>query len=705
MPAHRLEPLLRPRSVAVLGATERAGTVGRTAVENLLKGGFEGRLFAVNPRYESVCGVPCFASLSALPDAVEHVIFAVSDARVEAALEEVIDHCARAATMMSSLVLADDRHPPLRERVLARIRAAGLLVCGANGMGFYNFADGIWACGFQTREHVRGGNVSYISHSGSGMCGIVDTDERIDFNLVVSTGQELAVTMDEYLDFALEQPSTRVVGLFMETARNPAGLVRAFEKARQRRIPIVALKVGRTELSARLTVSHSGAIAGEDAVYQALFDRYGVQRVYDMDQLATTLIMFAQPHPVGAGGLVSLHDSGGERQLLIDLAHDAAVPLTQLSPETTANLTSVLDPGLLPINPLDAWSTGGPGYHSGMQRCFAALMSDPGAAFGAVIHDRVSGGLIHPDYLDYLRTGHRASGKPAFLVANRQGTGADAAVTAATREGFPVLDGVASFLRGAKCLLEYRDHIARKRGPMPVLPSTALDTWRERLATCIAFDENTALQLLRDFGLPANAGQIAASESEASAAARRLGFPVVLKTAVAGVDHKSDRDGVYLGIKDETQLRTAYQELSRRIGPRVLVAPMIEAQGVEMLLGMINDEQFGPVVVLGFGGVHVEALADVVYALPPFDVAEAHRLVDRLKLSALLHSRRHKRALATDEFCKVASQFSAVTAAMGDLLSEMDLNPVIVHTQGCVIVDALVVGRKPGTASPRRQAQ
>jgi succinyl-CoA synthetase beta subunit len=268
-----------------------------------------------------------------------------------------------------------------------------------------------------------------------------------------------------------------------------------------------------------------------------------------------------------------------------------------------------------------------------------------------------------------------------------------------------VLDGVASFLHGAKCLLEHRDHIARKRGAMPVLPPSALGTWRERLAECIAFDENTGLQLLRDFGLPANAGHIAASESAATAAAQRLGFPVVLKTAVAGIDHKSDRNGVYLDIKDETQLRTAYQELSHRIGSRVLVAPMIEAKGVEMLLGMIHDEQFGPVVVLGFGGVHVEALADVVYALPPFDVAEAHRLVDRLKLSALLRSPRHKRPLATDEFCRVASQFSAVIAATGDLLSEMDLNPVIVHTEGCVIVDALVVGRKPGPASHSRQAQ
>jgi acyl-CoA synthetase (NDP forming) len=263
---HRLDSLLRPRSIAVVGASEREATVGRNTIENLQKGGFEGRLYAVNPGRSSVLGVPCFPALANLPEPVEHVIFAVADERLEAALDEAIAHGVRAATIMSTLVIAGDRTPPLRERVLAKIRAASLVVCGANGMGFYNFADGIWGCGFRTRDHRRGGNVAYISHSGSGMCGIVDSEERIDFNLVVSTGQELAVTMDEYLDFALEQPTTRVVGLFMETARNPAGLARALAKAETKRIPVVALKVGRTELSARLTVSHSGAIAGEDAV-------------------------------------------------------------------------------------------------------------------------------------------------------------------------------------------------------------------------------------------------------------------------------------------------------------------------------------------------------------------------------------------------------------------------------------------------------
>lgn len=691
--AHRLDPLLRPRSIAVLGATEREGTVGRIAVENLLKGGYEGRLVAVNPGRDAVLGVPCFASLAALPEPVEHVIFAISDARVEAALDDVVAHGARAATLMSTLVLADDRVPALRERVLAKIRASGLLVCGANGMGFYNFIDGIWGCGFRTRAHARGGNVAYISHSGSGMCGIVDSEERIDFNLVVSTGQELSVAMDEYLDFALDQPSTRVVGLFMETARNPSGLARAFAKARERRIPIVALKVGRTELAARLTVSHSGAIAGADGVYQALFDRYGVQRVDDMDELATALILFAQPHPVGAGSLVSIHDSGGERQLLIDLADREQVPLTELTAASTAKLASLLDPGLPAINPLDAWSTGGPDYHVGMQQCFATLMSDPGAAIGAVIHDRVAGGGIHHSYLDYLRAGHRASGKPACLVANRQGTGSDPQVVAATREGFPVIDGLRPFLRGVRHLFDYRDFLARERGSPAEAPAAALATWRARLADGRQLDENDAMAMLADFGLPANPGRVVETEAALQAAARELGFPLALKTAVRGIDHKSDRDGVRLRIGDQEALVGAWRDLAARIGPRALVAPMIEAAGVEMLLGMIQDEQFGPVVLLGFGGLHVEALVDIAYALPPFDAAEARRLVHGLAQAPLLQSRRHRRAPALDAYCEAAARFSAMVAGLGGLTAEIDLNPVIVHAEGCVIVDALIVPR------------
>jgi acyl-CoA synthetase (NDP forming) len=321
--AHPLDPLLRPRSVAVVGASERPDSMGEWCMKNLERGGYPGAVYPVNPRYGTIFSRRCHPSLSDLPEVPDLVMFAVADTRVEAVLDEAVAIGAPAVLLMSTLSLDDDREPLLKERVRAKIRRAGMLACGANGMGFYNVRDRVWACGFDSTRHEPPGNISLISHSGSGMSGLIDSDERLRINLAVSTGNELGVTMDQYLDFALDLPETRAVGLFVETARNPAGFAAALEKAGARGIPVVALKVGRTLRSARLTVSHSGAMAGDDATYEALFDRFGVTRVRDMDELATVLILMAELHPVGPGGLVSLHDSGGERQLMVDLAEEA----------------------------------------------------------------------------------------------------------------------------------------------------------------------------------------------------------------------------------------------------------------------------------------------------------------------------------------------------------------------------------------------
>jgi len=693
----RLKPLLQPDSIAVVGASERPGSVGRRTVENLLHGGYGGRLYAVNPGYRTVLGIPCFETLEALPETIEHAVLTLGDARIEAALEAVIAHGARAATMMSSLVLEGDQPPLLRDRVARRIAESGLIVCGANGMGFYNFADGVWVCGFDTRSnHIRGGNVTLISHSGSGMSGIIDCEERIDFNLAVSTGQELSVTMDQYMDWALDRPETRVIGLFMETARRPDGIVEAFAKAQRKGVPVVVLKVGRTELAARLAVSHSGAIAGRDDAYQALFDRYGVQRVQDMDELATTLMMFAQPHAVAPGGLVSIHDSGGERQLLIDLADDMKVPLADIGPDTVNRLQELLDPGLPPVNPLDAWGAGGPGANAIMRDSLAALMADPDAALGAVVHDRAPHGALYGEYFDYMRAGHAASGKPVFLVSNRQGSGSDAAAVSVTREGFPVLDGLRSFLAGARCLMDYRDFKARRPLTIEAADPNVVARWRPRLARGEILEEYEAGQLLRDFGFPMNPAVLVDNVASLSEAASQLGFPLVLKTAEPGILHKTDRGGVHLGIETGEQLAAAYEDLTRRLGPQAMVAPMVSVTGAEMVLGLVRDGQFGPLVMFGFGGVNVETIRDVAYALPPFDRSHARRMLAALRLRPLLDGLRDRPAVDVDAFCLAAERFSVLAAELGDVIDEIDINPVIVHPSGCVAVDALVVGIRNG---------
>ncbi len=666
--------------------------MGEWVMKNLGLGGYKGTLYPVNPGYADLQGMPCYPSIDDLPELPELVVFAVGDARLEAALDDAIAAGVPAAVIQSALAIDNDTEPTLRERVRDKVQAAGMLVCGANGMGYYNVRDHVWTCGFDSAAHEAPGNVALISHSGSGMSGIIDCEERLRINLAVSAGNELSVTMDEYLDFALDLPETRAVGLFIETARNPAGFRAALEKAAQRRIPIVALKVGRTEVSASLAISHSGAMAGDDATYDALFDRYGVQRARDQDEFATMLIMFAELHPVGAGGLVSLHDSGGERQLMVDLADEYRVPLTELSDDTVSRLEEVLDPELPAVNPLDAWSRGGPDAGEKMTRCLSLMMQDPGAAMAGIIHDRAPGGRVYASYLNYMQRGRAESGKPVALVAARQGTGSDAAVVTSTHAGYPVLDGVSPFLRGVQALFAYRDFLLRSSHEPEPPDQATVDLWRERLRSGDTLSEFDSLTLLDDFGIATSGPRAASNEAEVIAAANQVGFPVTLKTAKAGLLHKSDQGGVIVGIDDEQTLSRMYQILCHRLGSDVLVAPLIPP-GIDLFLGARRDPQFGPIVLMGFGGVLAETLGDVQFAVPPFDSAHARRCIDRLELRPMLDGLRGAPAVDVAAFCVAAARFSAVVHALRDVLTEVDVNPVIVNEDGAVAVDGLVVGR------------
>jgi len=689
---HRLDPLLRPRSVAVVGASSRLDSMGEWVLKNLSLGGYRGNVYPVNPKHEVLQGHRCFAAISDLPETPDLAVFAVGDQRLEAALDDAIAAGIPAAVIQSTLVIDDDSVPTLRDRVQEKITKAGMIVCGANGMGYYNVRDHVWTCGFDSTSHEAPGNVALISHSGSGMSGIIDCEERLRINVAVSTGNEIGVRMDEYLDFVLDLPETRAVGLFIETARNPDGFRAALLKAAQRRIPVVALKVGRTEESARLTVSHSGAMAGDDATYEALFDRYGVQRACDQDEFTTMLIMFAELHPVGAGGLVTLHDSGGERQLLVDLAFDAGVPLTELSDSTITALQDILDPELPAVNPLDGWSRGGPDAGEVMTRCLSLMMQDEGAALGGLIHDRAPGGTIYPSYINYMQKARRQAGKPVALVSARQGTGFDEAVVASTHAGYPVLDGVRQFLKGVHGLFSYRDFLLREVTE-PVNPNTTVTTnWQHRLRSGDALSELESLAMLQDFGIKSATANAASSEQQVLHAAKVLGFPVVLKTAKQGLVHKSDQGGVILGIGDEEQLRQMYKILKNRLGPEVIIAPMAPG-GVEMFLGVKRDAQFGPVVIIGFGGVLAETINDVQFALPPFDAIQARRCVDRLQFRRLLAGVRGSSPADLDGFCEMAAQFSTMVHALRDVLSEIDINPVVVSESEVIAVDAYVAGR------------
>lgn len=688
-PAHRLDPLLRPSSVAIVGASGRVPSVGNMFVRQMRRGGYAGGLWCVNPRYGEIEGVPCVPGLSELPQPVEHVVLALGDEQVEAGLAAAIEHGARAATIVSPLAVPGDAG--LKERIRDRAREAGLIVCGGNCMGFYNFHAGLWVCGFETRQsHIPGGAV-LITHSGSLFTALVDSEERIDLGLAVSSGQELTTTLADYMDFALDQPWTTVIALFMETARDPEGFERALAKARERDVPVVALKVGRTETSARLAVSHSGAIAGDHAAYAALFERYGVAEVRSVDELAAAMMVLPATRDIGPGGLASSHDSGGERGLMADLAHDHGVPFASLSPQTVARLTEVLDYGLDPVNPLDRWGTGR-NYPADFFESFKALMRDPDTAIGALVLDRGVGGRVTPENIVLAREAHADTAKPVFIVSNHQGSGSDPEAVAATRAGTPVLDDLPPFLTACRLAFARRDFMARPPMAPPAADPAAVARWRARLATGGPLAEIDGLALLADFGIPAVPCALARSEADAVAAAGRLGWPAAVKTAMPGIAHKSDVGGVALGLRSAEAVAAAWRDMAARLGPRVLVAPMVVGPTVEMILGMHRDPDFGPVVLIGFGGVHAEVLRDAAFARPPFDAAEARRLVDRLRLRPLLDGARGAPPCDIDALCEAAARFSVLADALRDHIDSFDVNPLLARSEGCIAVDALVVG-------------
>ena len=686
---HRLDPLLDPESIVIVGATTSGG-MGSRVIKNLQNGGYKGKLYGLHPKNKDAFGIPCFPDFKSLPEKVEHAIFAVSDERVEGLVDAAIEAGVKAMSMMSMLYLDDDQKPYLKDRIQTKLKEADILLCGANGMGFFHIEKGVWVNGHFSRPNHEPGGVCIISQSGSGVAGIIDCEERINLNLSVSSGSELTVGAEDYLDYILHQESTTVVGLFLETIRKPDQMIKSFELANERRIPIVVLKTGRTERSAELTVSHSGGLAGVDDCYNALFDKYGIQRVADMDELATTLIMFDQPHSLANGNMVSMHDSGGERQLIIDIADQQGVEFAELEEATTQKLEEILDPGLPPVNPLDAWGKGLGDADQIMIDSMIAMLSDSNASMGAIVMDRGPLGKIFPEYVDYLEQTNQQTGKPVFLVSNRQGTGTDPLVLELSQNGMPVIDGMHSFLAGVRCLHQYRDFLNRKDEINVDLNADKMKKYQGQLQKSDFVSEADALNMFFDLGLNANQSNIVANEEELVSTAKEMGFPLVLKTAVEDVYHKSELSGVYLNIDTEEKLRSSYKELQEKLPGNALLAKMVQSEGVEMIVGMTTDQQLGPMVTIGFGGYYAEAMNDAITLMPPFSKEMAKNALSKLKMKTLLEGYRGSKPADLDAFAEFASRFSVIAVELSNQVCEIDLNPVILGNDNCIAVDALI---------------
>ena len=683
--------MLAARTVAVVGASARPGSFGAQLVAEAAAGDPAVRVWPVNPRYDQVGGLRCVPTVADIGEPVDLVLLGVPNAVLEEQLA-----AAAAAGARSAVVYASGYEPavagraPLVDRLAALARAAGMAVCGGNGMGFWNLDAGVRALGYQENDVPPRGPVTFLTHSGSAFSALLRNQRGIGFNLVVSAGQEYVTTIADYLHYALEQPTTRVVAVLMETARDPAGLRSALARAAAADVPVVALKVGRSQSARAMVAAHSGALAGEDGAYEALFDAHEVLRVQDLDELCDTVELLVAGRRAGPGGIAAVHDSGAERALVVDIADSLAVPFATVQPQTLDRLESFLDPGLTPANPLDVWGTG-QDTRTLFGDALAALAADPGVAAVALGVDLVVEYDHERAYPDALVDAAATTAKPVVLLSNAHSSlHADSAMALRSR-GVPVLAGTRSGLLALRHLLELRDFRVRAPLPPPAPDHARAQRWRARLALGPP-SAAQGLELLADYGIAVVPTRTVRTAQEAVAAADALGYPVVLKTDEPTVAHKSDAAGVVLGLDGPDAVAAAYADVAGRLGPRASVSATAPP-GVEIALGVVHDPQFGPLLLVAAGGVLVELLADRALALPPLDRARASALLGRLRSRPLLDGVRGAAGADVDSVLDALVALSAIAVELGDQLAALDVNPLLCGPAGAVAVDALLVPR------------
>jgi acyl-CoA synthetase (NDP forming) len=691
MPLTMADPLtvmLEARSVALVGASPRPGSLGNRMIAEVAKSPSGPVTYLVNPRHATIGARQSYPGLGALPGPVDLALLAVPDAALEEQVKVCADATARSVLIFGSAFDPGDS-PALRGRIAAIAEQAALPLCGAGCMGFVNVARGLRAIGYAEPDPLPAGPVALVTHSGSVFSALLRCRRAFGFSLAVSSGQELVTKAAAYARYALSLPETKVLALVLETVRDAPALRAVLATAAERDVPVVLLPAGSSANGRSMVAAHSGALAAGDGAWQALASAYGVHLVGDLAELADTLELFCAGRraPASAGrGLATVHDSGFERAHVADVAASAGVEFASLEDATKQRLADVLDPGLEVANPLDLWGTG-----RDTEQLFAsaltALAGDPGVGAVALAVDLVPEFDGDDSYGSAVLAVAARTAKPVAVLASVPAA-IDRDVAARLRDaGVPVLESTRSGLLALRHLLSPRPE--PPPAPPPVCAARR-DRWAARLTAGLTGADQ--LGLLRDYGIPAVRARSARTLEEALAAAAAIGYPVAVKTDEPGIPHKSDVDGIRLGVASQAGLIAAYTGLAARLGPRATVCEMA-APGPELIMGMARDQALGPLIVTGPGGVLANYFPERAVALPQLAPPAAAAMISRLRFAEVLAGVRGSPPCDVGAIASALVRFCALVTELGDLLEAFDVNPLICGPSGVVAVDALAVTR------------
>jgi acetate---CoA ligase (ADP-forming) len=691
-----LAPLFAPSSLAIVGASERPGTIGHTLTETLAGLKFAGPIWPINPRHTELYGLRCYASVADLPGAPDMVVFGIKGSAAVDELEVLGALGARAAVIYDNgFAEAGEAGAALQARLVATCRRYGIALCGPNCMGTIGAHDGFssYRLAITEPERFRGG-VGLISHSGSITIGLLADVRRYGFSKVVSAGNEAVADAADYIQHFIDDPYTRSIACFLETVRRPAAFRAALSRAAEADKPVVILKVGRSARAGYAIVTHTGGLAGEAQVFSDVLWRLNAIEVADLVEMSEVLAALDGPRRPRGGRIAVATGSGGQAELLLDVADAAGLSLPPLDRESIAEVERVVGPITGDGNPLDCWGNGD--VRTNLAHSLDLLGRHPGYDAVALCNEQSDGAPIRmPDTtITVLGEAGRKSDKPFYCLNLRAGMMRTQNIDRLRADGVITLGGARQGLLAIDRVGRYEQR-RRQAVEAALAPPAGNPLAAERRRVINEFD---AKRLLAPFGVPVPPEQLVHSADEACAAAERIGWPIVLKAVSDQIAHKTELGLVRLDLRDRGELVAAWEQMSERLRTAApdatlagwLVQPMIR-DGIEVFLGLRRDPDWGLALAFGLGGIFLEVMRDVALRTLPLEPGDAREMIHETKAAHVLAGVRGAPPADLEALAKCIEALADFGRSGADDLVECDLNPVKVFPRGCLVLDALIV--------------
>jgi acetyltransferase len=700
--ASGLSTFFSPASVAVIGATDREGSVGRTVIDNLAVGGFKGRIYAVNPRRSELFGRTCYASIGAIPETVDLVVVVTPAVTVPG----VIAECVRAKVKSVVVISAGfkeqgENGKALEGQIQQELKRGATRLIGPNCLGLMNPLLGLNAT--FARDMAQPGNVAFLSQSGALLTAILDWSfmENVGFSAIVSLGSMLDVGWSDLLTFFGDDPNTKSILLYMESIGDARGFLSAARKVSLTK-PIIVIKAGRSEAASRAAASHTGALTGSDEVYDAAFRRCGVLRVETIAQLFHMAdVLGKQPLPRGPR-LTILTNAGGPGVLATDALTTGCAELAVLSESSEHALSAFLPAHWSHANPIDILGDADPERY---ERALDIALADP-ASDGLLVVLAPQGMTNPAEVAERVKAHTTRHGKP-LLASWMGGRSVSEGMEILKASGIPAFSYPDAAVRSFASMWSHTDQLRflseapaaddpARTGPRRAQTQQIIAHAASHRRTVLTEYESKAILELYD--IPTVVTRIAKSEADALAQARELGYPVVLKIHSEIITHKSDVGGVQLNLMDEQQVREAFASIRTLVVAKagapaflgVTVQPMVRMQGYELILGSSIDAQFGPVLLFGSGGQLVEVYRDRALGLPPLTASLAESLMQQTKVFAALKGVRGRKPVDCHALANLLVSFSELVMEQ-PRLREIDINPLIAAPEQLLALDARMI--------------